>query len=179
MSREETLYGLLAEFDTPEALIAADHRVRDAGYRDFETYTPFPVEELSNPHQRGGTWIPVLVFVGGCLGAAGAFFMQYYSAVYHYPLNVGGRPLNSWPSFMPVTFEMTVLLGALFGLVGMIVLNGLPRPHHPLFGVPQFDRASRDRFFLAIESTDPEFDKSGTREFLLSLGPREVVEVPP
>lgn len=178
MSREETLYGLLAEFDTPEALIAADHRVRDAGYRDFETYTPFPVEELSNPHQRRHL-DPGSCVCGRLLGGGGRFFMQYYSAVYHYPLNVGGRPLNSWPSFMPVTFEMTVLLGALFGLVGMIVLNGLPRPHHPLFGVPQFDRASRDRFFLAIESTDPEFDKSGTREFLMSLGPREVVEVPP
>lgn len=178
MNGESSIYGVLAEFESPEALVEADRRAREAGYRVMETYTPYPVEELSDPYGRGGTWIPAIVFVGGWLGALTGFFMQYFSAVYHYPLNVGGRPLNSWPSFMPVTFELTVLTAALLGVLGMIVLNGLPRPHHPLFNVPQFDRASRDRFFLAIESTDPQFDKSGTSEFLRSLGPLTVVEVP-
>ena len=145
----------------------------------MEAYSPFPIDELSTfegPHRTG---IPAIVFIGGCLGALGGFFIQYYAAAIDYPLNIGGRPLNSWPAFIPVTFELTVLCAAIFGLVGMLALNGLPMPYHPLFNVPEFARASRDRFFLCIEAGDPKFDPVATREFLAGLKPAGVMEVPP
>ena len=179
MSGEPPIYGLLAEFETPEALVAGVGRARQEGYTKLEAYSPFPIDELSEPEGRHRTLIPAIVLLGGCLGGLGGFLMQYYAAVIGYPFNVGGRPLNSWPSFIPVTFELTVLTAALFGLVGMLALNGLPMPYHPLFNVPQFARASRDRFFLCIEAADPKFDSVATREFLVGLEPLDVAEVPP
>lgn len=176
---ESSLYGLLADFERPEQIVDAVKRAREVGYRNLEAYTPYPIDELSDPHSGPGTWVPAIVFLGGLLGLLGGFFMQYYAAVIDYPLNVGGRPLNSWPSFVPVTFELTVLLASLCGLIGMLALNGLPLHYHPLFNVPHFDRASRDRFFLCIEATDPKFDRTATEQFLRSLGPLDVAEVPP
>ena len=178
MNGELAVYGLLAGFDTPEALVAAVHRAKEEGYSRLEAYSPFPIDELSLPEGPHRTAIPALVLLGGCLGALGGFLLQYYAAVIDYPLNVGGRPLNSWPSFIPVTFELTVLTAALFGVIGMLALNGFPLPYHPLFNVPQFARASRDRFFLCIEAADPKFDLRTTQQFLTGLGPIDVAEVP-
>ena len=122
--------------------------------------------------------MPLVVLIGGLLGLVGGYALQYYCAVIAYPVNVGGRPLHSWPAFIPVTFEMAVLGSSLFAVLGMLAMNGLPRPHHPLFGVPQFDRATRDRFFLCVLRTDPHYQEQATRKFLEQLGAREVVDVP-
>ena len=171
-------YGLLAEFETPEQLRAAAAAARDAGYRKMDAYSPFPVhgltEALGAPHSK----LAALVLAGGVLGALGGFGLQYWVSVIAYPLNVGGKPLNSWPSFIPVTFETTVLLAALTAVLGMLALNGLPHPHHPLFGTERFDRATSDRFFLCIEAADPRFDPVATRKFLELLRPLAVIEVP-
>ena len=172
------IYGLVAEFLSPADLVAAAHRARDAGYKRMDGYAPFPIEELPHalgqPHTRLG-W---LVLAGGVLGCFGGFFLQYYAAVIDYPVNIGGRPLNSWPAFIPVTFECTILGAALMAVFGMLGLNGLPQPYHPLFNLPRFELATRNRFFLCIESSDPKFDREKTREFLQSLSPRDVSEVP-
>lgn len=171
------IYGLLAEFKTPEALIEATHQAHEAGYRRMDAYTPFPIEEVGHALGARGTRLPLIVLAGGILGAVGGFFMQYYAAVIDYPINVGGRPLNSWPSFIPVTFETTVLLAAIAAVFGMLGLNGMPQPYHPVFGVPQFEAATRDRFFLQIEARDPKFDMEETRKFLESFNPESVAEI--
>lgn len=178
MSADALLYGLLAEFDTPEALVAAARQARAAGYRQVEGYTPYPVEELYDALELHRTPVPLIVLLGGILGAATGYGLQYWVSAVAYPLNVGGRPYNSWPMFVPVTFELMVLFAALFALVGMLWLNGLPQPYHPVFNVPGFARASQDRFFLCIAASDPRFDRVATRRFLESLGPREVSDVP-
>jgi hypothetical protein len=178
MELKPLLYGLAADFDSPEALVEAARRTREAGYQRTDTYTPFPVDELINPEEIRRTGVPLIVLVGGLTGAVVAFATMYYSTVYGYPLNVGGRPLNSWPMYIPITFELTVLFAALAGVVGMFALNRLPMPYHPMFNLPQFDRASQDRFFLCIEAADPKFDRAATKEFLASLNPIEVMEVP-
>ena len=172
-----TIYGLMAEFDTPDNLVAAARRAREEGYRKMDAYTPFPVEELSEALALGHSWMAPIVLVGGLLGAALGYFMQYYIAVINYPINIGGRPLHSWPAFIPVTFETTVLLAGLFAVLGMLALNGLPMPYHPVFNVPGFTLASHDRFFLSIEARDPKFDREGTRRFMESLSPRRVSDV--
>ena len=172
------IYGLLAEFDDANALVAATRRAYESGYRRMDAYSPFPMEELSDALGFRKTRLPLVVLIGGILGGTTGFLMQYYTAVIDYPINVGGRPLNSWPAFVPVTFEMTILGAALFAVLGMLALNGLPMPYHPVFNVPRFALASRDRFFLCVEATDPLFDRAGTARFLAELGPREVVEVP-
>jgi hypothetical protein len=178
MTRRPPIYGLLAEFDNPTDLLRAAEAARRAGYRKMDAYSPFPVEGLAEALGFHRTGLPMVIFLGGLAGCVGGFFMQYYASVIGYPLNVGGRPLNSWPAFLPVTFELTVLIAALAAVLGLLALNGLPMPYHPLFNVPRFALASRDRFFLCIEARDSRFDRTATRQFLSDLHPREVSEVP-
>jgi hypothetical protein len=175
--QRERLHGLLGEFETPGDLIEAARRAREAGYRSLDAYTPYPIHELAEALQLPRTKLPVIVFVGGALGCATALAMQWFSSAVHYPINVGGRPLASWPSFIPITFELTVLFAAIAAVLGMLGLNGLPMPYHPVFNVPRFALASRDRFFLAVESRDPLFELPKTADFLKGLGAREVTEV--
>jgi hypothetical protein len=172
------LYGLLAEFDGPTELVAAIHRAREAGYRRMEAYTPFPVEEVVEALHQAPSKLPLLVFLGGLAGGVGGFVMQWYAAG-SYPIIVSGKPWFSWPMFIPITFELTILCAALTAVLGMLALNGLPMPYHPLFNVERFALASRDRFFLCIRAVDAKFNLDQTRRFLEGLQPREVTEVPP
>ncbi len=174
-----SLYGLMAEFENPEDLLAAAHRAREEGYRRMDAFTPFPVHGLAEAIGFHRTGVPLVVLIGGIIGCVGGFLLQYYISVIAYPLNVGGRPLNSWPAFLPVTFEMAILVAALSAVVGMLVLNGLPMPYHPVFNVPRFRLATRSEFFLCIEATDAKFDREATKRFLESLDPRGVYEVEP
>jgi hypothetical protein len=167
----------MAEFDRPEELRSATQQAYADGYRRMDAYTPFPVEGLAEALGLHRTRLPLVVLLGGLVGCIGGFALQYYAAVIDYPINVGGRPLNSWPAFVPVTFEITILCAALAAVLGMLALNGLPMPYHPVFNVPRFELATRDHFFLCIEATDPRFDRQGTRQFLERLGSREVTEV--
>ena len=180
MSHEETaptLYGLMAEFETPDALLHATEKARLAGYRKMDAYTPIPIEELNEALGLRRTRLPKLVFIGGVLGGLGGFGLEYFSAAIAYPMNIGGRPFNSWPQFIPVTFETTVLGAALTCFIGMWALNKLPQPYHPVFNVPAFARASTDRFFLCIEAIDPAFKLDETRTFLEGLHPVGVSDV--
>ena len=172
-----SIYGVIAEFDTPEALVVAAGKTIAQGYRKVEANSPFPVEGLDEALGFHHSRVPFLTLMGGAIGCVGGFFMQWFSAVKHYPMNIGGRPLNSWPAFIPVTFELTILCAAIAAVLGMLALNGLPMPYHPLFNLDRFERASRDRFFLSIEATDPRFDREGTKRFLESLNPKGVYEV--
>jgi hypothetical protein len=178
MKPKPRLYGLLAEYTTPEALLEAAARAYEQGYRKLDAYTPYPIEGLAEAIGFRRNRIPEVVLIGGFCGGVLAFLMMWYSAVINYPINVGGRPLFSWPSFIPITFELTVLLASFAAVLGMLGMNGLPEPYHPLFNVPDFALASRNRFFLCIEARDPQFDLEGTRRFLEGLGPKEVSEVP-
>ena len=170
-------YGLMAEFDNPTDAVAAARAVREEGYRRIDAFSPYPVEELSEAIGAHHTRMPLIVLIGGIVGLIGGFGMQWYLSVINYPLNVGGKPLNSWPAFIPITFETTVLCAALAGIFGMLALNGLPEPYHPVFNVPNFALASRDSFFLLVESRDERFDRAQTAAFLRTLGPREVTDV--
>lgn len=174
---EPRLHGLMAEFETSDQLVEACRRSYEAGYREQDAYSPYPIHALSEVLHQGRSKVPLIMLIGGILGACTGFLLQYVTAVHVYPLNIGGRPLNSWPAFIPITFEVTILLAGIFGVVGMILLNGLPRPHHPVFNVDRFAAASLDGFFLCIEATDPKFDPEETEAFLRSLGPSEVSEV--
>jgi hypothetical protein len=176
--RTPRTYGLLAEFGTPTDLIRAAEAAHREGYRRMEAYSPFPIHELPEAVGHPHTRLPLAVFIGGLIGCLGGYYLQYWAAAQNYPMNVGGRPYNSWPMFIPVTFEMTVLVASLTAVLGMLARNGLPRPHHPLFNVEQFNRATRDGFFLSIQALDPNFNLQDTRRFLESLGAREIVEVP-
>lgn len=177
MRRPARLWGLLAEFESPTRLLVAAHRVREAGYRRIDAHVPFPVEGLPEALGFGRTGIPFLVLCGSLTGAVGGFFMQWYGMAVWYPLNVGGRPLDSWPLFIPITFELAVLVGGLTAAFGMLLLNHLPMPYHPLFNVPRFARATQDRFFLAVGASDARFDRRATAELLRELGATEVSEV--
>ena len=170
-------YGLMAEFDNPTDAVAAARRVHEEGYRRVDAFSPYPVEELSEAIGVHKTYMPHIVLAGGLLGGALGYLMQYYLLVVSYPLNVGGKPLHSWPAFIPITFECTVLGAALFAVFGMLAMNGLPEPYHPVFNAPNFALASRDRFFVLVESADPKFDRERTGELLRSLNPREVTDV--
>jgi hypothetical protein len=175
---EPRLFGLIAEFTTEEQMLDAAARIRDAGYEKTDGYSPFPVhgldEALGIPKNR----VPLFVLLGGIIGGVGGFGMQAFANVYQYPLNIGGKPYFSWPAFIPITFEMTILFASLVGVVAMILMNGLPMHHHPLFNVREFERASRESFFLGIETRDPQFDEQKTRQFLEGLKPVKVYEVP-
>jgi hypothetical protein len=171
------MYGLLAEFDDATAVTEAARRVYEAGYRKIDAYSPFPIEELSHAIGFHKNSIAKIVLIGGILGGIGGFSLESFASAVWYPLNVGGRPLISWPSFIPVTFETTVLCAALSAVFGMIIMNGFPQPYHPVFNAPNFQFASHDRFFISIEADDKLFDWAKTKEFLASLGATEVVEV--
>jgi len=171
------LYGLMAEFETPEQLIAAARNTVAAGYRKIDTYTPMPVHGLPEIIGASRTAVTRIVLAGGIAGCIGGYALQYYMTVVSYAHNVGGRPVHSWPAYIPVTFETTVLFAALSAVIGMIALNGLPMPYHPVFNVPAFNRASQDRFFLCIQSDDAQFDAVKTREFLEAQNSLEVSSV--
>jgi hypothetical protein len=173
------IYGLMAEFGEPERFLAAVRRVRAAGYQRMDAYAPNPLEGLNEAMRLPDSPVPRMVLIGAITGAIAGFFLQYYASAIDFPINVAGRPLNSWVSFIPITFELTVLCACLTAfLFGIIAVNGLPHPYHPAFNVPEFARASRDRFFVCIEAADPMFDSQQTRSFLEGLAPLEVYDVP-
>jgi hypothetical protein len=167
----------MAEFDNPTALLKATERAYDVGYRKMDAYTPYPIEEMADALGFHRTRVPLVVLVGGILGGVSGYLLQYWISAVSYPLNVGGRPYVSWPAFIIVTFEMTILFGGISAVVGMLALNGLPQPYHPVFNNPRFSAASRDRFFLCIEAADPKFDVVSTGTFLMGLNAIEVTEV--
>ena len=174
-----TPYALMAEFDNPTALVEAATKARLAGYRKIDAYSPIPIEELNEALDLRRTRLPLLVLLGGIFGGSAGFSLEYWASAIAYPMNVGDRPLNSWPQFIPVTFETTVLGAALTAFVAMWALNRLPQPYHPVFNVDAFGRASTDRFFLLIERADPRFDHHTTWKFLEGLHPIGVSEVAP
>ena len=176
---EPKVYALVAEFETPEQLIAAAERTREAGYKKIEAYTPYPVHGLSEALDQRDSRIFFIVFIAGCTGALIGAALQSWISYWDYPVNSGGRPYISWPSFFPVTYELTILCAAFGAVLGMLALNGLPRPYHPIFNTPDFDRASQDRFFLAIEATDRKYDRAETERFLKGLEAFAVSEVAP
>ena len=175
--RRHGLYGLMAEFHTPTEVVEAAHRVWEAGYTKVDAYSPYPIEELIEALHIGHSKLPKLVLVGGILGALAGWALEYWASVIEYPMNIGGRPFDAWPAFIVPAFETTILFAAGTAVLGMLALNGLPEPYHPVFNVPSFALATRDKFFIAIEATDPKFDRAGTLEFLQGLGASDVREV--
>ena len=173
------LYGIMAELNSPGELVAAARAARESGYRKLDAYSPFPIEDLNDVLHLHKNRLPLIVLLGGLAGGIGGYLLQYYVTVWDYPINIGGRPLHSWPSYIVITFEMTILFAAISAVLGFLALCGLPMPYHPVFNAPRFAMASRSRFFLCIESDDPIFDRDRTSAFLQSLEPREVTEVAP
>lgn len=178
VSGARPIYGLMAEFEDPTALVAAAQRTQEAGYRKYDSYSPFPIHELFDAMDCDDKRVSLFVLIGGIVGCAAGFGLASWVSAVAYPLNVGGRPYISWPMFIPVTFELTILFAAVTAVVSWIALSGLPLPYHPVFNVARFaEKASQDGFFLAIESTDPKFDRTATLDFLKSLGATEINEV--
>ncbi|HEY6111766.1 MAG TPA: DUF3341 domain-containing protein [Chthoniobacterales bacterium] len=175
--KEVDLFGLAAEFETHADLVRAAEVACARGYRKMDGFAPFPVEGLAKALGKQRSWLPLLVLIGGIIGALGGYFMQWYANLIDYPINIGGRPLHSRPAFIPITFELSVLAAGLIAFFGALFFSGLPRLYHPLFHLPEFERASQDRFFLCIEARDAEFDAAKTREFLESLRPIRIAEV--
>jgi hypothetical protein len=171
------IYGLIAEFDNPTALVKAARAAREKGYRKLDAFSPFPIEGLNDALHLHKNKLPLIVLAGGIVGGLTGYLLQYYITVISFPINIGGRPLHSWPSYIIITFELTILFGALSAVLGMLGLCGLPMPYHPVFNAPRFALASRNRFFLCIESADPLFDLAATGDFLRALEPHEVSEV--
>ena len=171
------IYGLIAEFDNPTALVKAARAAREKGYRKLDAFSPFPIEGLNDALHLHKNKLPLIVLAGGIIGGLSGYLLQYYITVISFPINIGGRPLHSWPSYIIITFELTILFGALSAVLGMLGLCGLPMPYHPVFNAPRFALASRNRFFLCIESADSLFDLAATGDFLRALEPHEVSEV--
>ena len=176
--RRVPIYGLMAEFANPTDLVLAARRAHEAGYRRMDGYSPFPVEELSDAIGFHKDNVSLVVLIGGLVGGSIGYLMQWWISAISYPINVGGKPYHSWPAFIVVTFEMTVLFAGVAAVLGMLALNGLPMPYHPVFHSPRFAFATRDRFFLCIEARDPLFDRVQTMNFLRSLSPYDVAEIP-
>jgi hypothetical protein len=178
MSADENIYGLIAEFSGSEEILSAAKCAYEFGFRKIDAFTPFPIDGLAAALGRRKPLIPLIVLIAAICGGIGGYFMQWYAMAVDYPINVGGRPLNSWPMFVPITFELTILSGALAAIIAMLALNKLPEPYHPVFDAPHFHRASTDKFFLYIEAGDPKFDLAATRKFLETLKPELISEVP-
>lgn len=175
--RRPAIYGMMAEFDSPDALLEAAEKASAAGYRRMDAYSPMPIEGLAEAVGFHHTSLPLVVLCGGIVGGLAGFSMQYYASVFTFSENVAGKPLNSWPAFIPITFELAILFAALTCVFGMLAMNGLPTPHHPVFNVPAFALATRDKFFLCIKARDPLFDAKKTKEFMKGLGALEVSDV--
>jgi hypothetical protein len=176
--KRDPIYGIMAEFDSAQALVDAAHATHQAGYQKIDAYSPFPIEGLAEEIGFHHDEVPLVVLIGGIIGGLTGYLMQYWMSAVDYPLNIGGKPPHSWPAFIVITFEMTILFAGISAVLGMLALNGLPMPYHPVFNVPRFAFATRDRFFLCLEATDPQFDRVETSRFLESLGGHEVAEVP-
>jgi hypothetical protein len=176
--KRDPVYGIMAEFDSAQALVDAAKQTHEAGYQKIDAYSPFPVEGLAEEIGFHKNAVPLVVLIGGIVGGLSGYLMQWWISAVDYPINVGGKPPHSWPAFIVITFEMTILFAALSAVLGMLALNGLPMPYHPVFNVPRFALASKDRFFLIVFSSDPKYDPAGTRNFMEGLAPRSISEVP-
>ena len=176
--KRDPIYGMMAEFDTPVALVEAAKRTYQAGYKRIDAYTPFPVEGLAEEIGFHRDEVPLVVLIGGMVGGLTGYLMQYWMSAVAYPLNIGGKPYHSWPAFIVITFEMTILFAGISAVFGMLALNGLPMPYHPVFNVPRFAFATKDRFFLIVFSSDPKYNPVEVRRFLEGLAPRSISEVP-
>ncbi len=176
--KQTPVYGMMAEFDSAQSLVDAALRTHEAGYLKIDAYSPFPVEGLAEAMGFHKNRVPLVVLIGGLIGGLSGYALQYWISAVSYPINVGGKPYHSWPAFIVVTFEMTILFAGISAVFGMLALNGLPMPYHPVFNVPRFAFATKDRFFLIVFSSDPKYRPSETRRFLESLGPRSISEVP-
>ena len=178
MAKRDPIYGLMAEFDSAQALVDAAKKTHESGYKKIDAYSPFPIEGLAEEIGMHFDEIPLTVLVGGIIGGCTGYLMQYWMSAVDYPLNIGGKPPHSWPAFIVITFEMTILFAGISAVLGMLAFNGLPMPYHPVFNVPRFAFASKDRFFLIVFSSDKKYNPVETRRFLESLDPRSISEVP-
>jgi len=176
--KRDPVYGIMAEFDSAQALVDAAKRTHEAGYNKIDAYSPFPIEGLAEEIGFHRDEVPLVVLIGGIVGGITGYLMQYWMSAVDYPLNIGGKPYHSWPSFIIITFEMTILFAGISAVLGMLALNGLPMPYHPVFNVPRFAMASKDRFFLIVFSSDKKYDPESTTKFLQQFNPRSISEVP-